>query len=333
MADDLELLVLRCGVHGKSAEAYASRLRTRLPDVTVNCARTPAEERSLIADARFVTGTAIDESLLEHARESLLEHARALSVFACTYVGTGHLPLEARRKRSITVTNAAGVHGPNVAEHVLGAILGFARRFHVGRRQQGTRTWRHYPTRELQGSTVTVFGLGAIGTAVLERLEPFGVDTIGVRYTPEKGGRADEVVGFDSASVHDALARSDYVVLACPLTDETRGLLSRPEFATLPSDAVIINLACGPVVDTDALCRALQRGHIRGASLDVTDPEPLPPDHPLWRIDAVQLTPHNAGDTPRYYDRLAAIVGENVDRIRETGSYTGLRNQVVPDAE
>ena len=322
MTDDLEVVVLRRGTHGLEASAYADALRERLPETTVHHGRTPAEERDLLGDARVVTGLDLDESLLDVAEE--------LRVFACAYAGTGHLPMDCFAEAGVTVTNAAGVHEPNVSEHVLGAILHFARRFHVGQRRQRRREWRHYRAHELQGSTVTVVGLGAIGRAVLERLDPFGVDTIGVRYTPEKGGPADEVVGFDPEPFHEALARTDYLVLACPLTDETRGLVDDAAFGTLPPDAVLVNVARGAVVDTDDLVAALRANRLRGAALDVTDPEPLPEEHPLWTFENVQLTPHNAGHTPAYYDRLAEVVAGNVRRIRETGSFDDLENQVLP---
>ena len=200
-----------------------------------------------------------------------------------------------------------------MAEHAIGAMLAFTRGFDVAWRRQEAREWRSFQAMELQGSTVTVVGLGAIGEAVVDRLDGFGVDTIGVRYTPEKGGPTDEVLGFDA--VHEAFSRSDYLVLACPLTETTRGLVDREALETLPADAVLVNVARGPVVDSDALVWALRRNHIRGAALDVTDPEPLPEDHPLWNLGDVLITPHNAGHTPKYYERLADIVAENVARL------------------
>jgi phosphoglycerate dehydrogenase-like enzyme len=302
-----DLLVLRADTHGMPIQEYATELRDRLPDRRVRLARTPTEEREAIVDVEFVTGM--------HLAESLLDAARALSVFACGYAGTGHLPMDRLREHGVTVTNASGVHGPNIAEHVIGSILSFVRRFHVGRRQQDRREWRHYQARELAGSTVTIVGLGAIGTAVAGRLEGFDVETVGVRFSPEKGGPTDEVIGFEeSADFESALAATDYLVLACPLTDVTRGLIGTEELRTLPPDSVLVNVARGPVVDTDALVRAMQSNRLRGAALDVTDPEPLPPDHPLWRFESVRITPHNAGHTPKYYERLAAIVAENCRR-------------------
>ena len=321
-ADAPDVLVLRKGTHGIPIEQYAEAIRDRLPDHTVALARTPADEREAIQTATFVTGMTLDADLLEHADD--------LEVFACAYAGTGHLPLEELENRDVTVTNAAGVHGPNIGEHVLGSILHFTRRFHVGARRQRRREWRHYKAHELQGATVTVVGLGAIGQAVCERLEPFGVETIGVRYTPAKGGPTDEVIGFEDEAFDDALARTDYLVLACPLSETTRGLLDREAFVTIDPDAVVVNVARGPVIETDALVEALRSNWIRGAALDVTDPEPLPEDHPLWTFENVQLTPHNAGHTPKYYDRLADIVAENRRRLDEEGDDADLENQVRP---
>lgn len=313
-----DVLVLRRGVHGMPVEAYADELRERLPDHRVTVAPTPDAERELIADATVATGRTIDPELVERGDE--------LRLFACAYAGYGHLPMGVLADHDVAVTTASGVHAPNVAEHVVGAMLAYSRRFAEGARRQRRGTWRHYRTDELQGSTATVVGLGAIGAGVVERLAPFGVETIGVRRTPEDGGPADEVVGPDD--LHDALARSSYVVLACPLTEETKGLLSTPEFETMPADAYLVNVARGPVVDTDALVAALREGRLAGAALDVTDPEPLPPGHPLWTLDGVRITPHNAGHTPEYYARLADIVAGNVRQVAETGRYEDLENQV-----
>ncbi|MDL0127682.1 D-2-hydroxyacid dehydrogenase [Halobacterium salinarum] len=302
-----DVVVLRTGTHGLAVDEYADALRDRLPTRDVAVARTPAAERDLVADASVVTGAAIDRDLLDAARN--------LDVFACAYAGYDHLPMDRLRERGVAVTNAAGIHAPSIAEQVLGSVLTFARNLHEGWRRQQRREYRHYQAHELGGSTVTVVGLGAIGHAVVDRLQGFDVDTIGVRYTPSKGGPTDEVIGFDDAAVHDALARTDYLVLATPLTDTTRGLIDAAAFDTLPPESVLVNVARGGVVDTDALVTAIRRQSIRGAALDVTNPEPLPEDHPLWNFENVLLTPHNAGHTPDYWPRLADIVAENLSRL------------------
>jgi phosphoglycerate dehydrogenase-like enzyme len=163
--------------------------------------------------------------------------------------------LDALRERGVAVTNASGVHAPNVSEYALGAVLTFARGFLESRRRQRRREWRSHQVHELAGSTVAVVGMGAIGQSVVDRLDAFDVHTVGVRYTPEKGGPTDEVYGYDDVS--------------------------------------------------EALVGALRANSVRGAALDVTDPEPLPEDHPLWGFENVLVTPHNAGHTPEYFERLA----------------------------
>lgn len=301
------------------ASEYAAALGERLPGYDVRLAETPAEERSLVAHTPVVAGTTVDADLIERAED--------LRLFACSYAGYGHLPMDVFEEQGVAVTTASGVHGPNIAEHVLGFILALCRRHHEGWRRQQRREWRAYETRELAGSTVTVVGLGALGSAVVERLEGFDVETIGIRHSPEKGGPTDEVYGTDS--LHKALARTDYLVLAVPLTDDTRGMIGETELTTLPPDAVVVNVARGPVVDTDALVSALRSNAIGGAGLDVTDPEPLPAEHPLWGFENVLITPHNSGHTPEYYERLADIVAENLREVEDTGEYEGLRNQVL----
>jgi phosphoglycerate dehydrogenase-like enzyme len=315
--DAPDVAVLWKKIHGMNPERYAEAIRERLPDREVALARTPEARRDLVSRARVVTGHSVD---VDAAVDGPME------LFACVFAGTDHLPLDALAEGGVAVTNAAGVHGPNVAEHAVGAVLAFTHGFPTAWRANERREWFSYRAGELKGSTVTVVGMGAIGTAVLERLDPFGVDTVGVRNTPAKGGPADEVVGYDEAAVHDAFARSDYVVLACPLTDRTRHLVDEAALATLPPEAVLVNVARGGVVDTDALVSAIRWNEIGGAALDVTDPEPLPPDHPLWGFDDVLVTPHSAGHTPAYFDRLADILADNVARL-DAGEE--LENRVV----
>jgi len=319
MSDASPIVVLREGTEGLSTAAYAAELRERLPDHDVRLARTPAAERELVVDAPVATGVAIDEELLTCARD--------LRLFACAFAGTDHLPMEALARHDVAVTSASGIHAPGIAEQAVGSILVFARRLHEAWERKRRREWRHFQSSELAGSRVTVVGMGAVGTALLRRLDGFDVETVGVRYTPEKGGPADRVIGFDTTAIHEALATTDYLVLACPLTETTRGLIDSAAFATLPPSAVLVNVARGAVVETDALVDALRTQGIHGAALDVTDPEPLPEGHPLWTLDNALITPHTGGHTPEHWPRLADIVAENVRRL-EAGGTSDLRNLV-----
>jgi phosphoglycerate dehydrogenase-like enzyme len=315
---DTDIVVLREGTEGLSMESYAEKLRDRLSGGTVALAQTPRQERELIQEARVVTGINIDEQLLDEATN--------LELFACTFAGTDHVPIDALVERGVSVMNAGGIHAPGIAEQAIGNMLVFTRQLHEGWRRKQNSEWRHFQSYELMDSTVTVVGLGSIGEAVAQRLQGFDVDTIGIRYTPSKGGPTDEIVGFEADAIHDALARSDYVVVACPLNDLTRGLIGVDELATMPTDSVLVNTARGGIVDTDALVSALRSNKIRGAALDVTDPEPLPTDHPLWNLESCLITPHTGGHTPKHWDRLADIVARNLDHLNAGGE---LENQVA----
>ena len=317
--DPPEILVLRQNIHGLDPETYVAALDERLPGYEVAYAATPGQERELLPQARVVAGLELDEDDLERAEN--------LELFACSFAGVDHLPLDAFREHGVAVTNASGVHGPNIGEYALGAVLSFTRDFLESRRRQRRREWRSHPAHELAGSTVAVVGMGAIGEAVVQRLQGFEVDTVGVRYTPGKGGPTDEVYGYDETA--EAVADAAYVVLACPLTDATEHLIDEDVFVTMPPDSVLVSVARGGVVNTDALVDALRWNSIRGAALDVTDPEPLPGDHELWTFENVLITPHNAGHTPEYFRRLADIVADAVDTAEESGEWSELPNQVV----
>jgi phosphoglycerate dehydrogenase-like enzyme len=315
--DGPTVAVLREGTEGLDSRDYAAALRDEGLDAVH--APTPAAERRLVGEAPVVTGARVDEGLVDQFD--------GVRLFAAASSGTDHLPVAAMTDRGVVVTNAAGIHAPGIAEQVCAHLLTFARRLHRAPRRQERREWRHWQAGELGGSTVTVVGQGAVGTATVERLDAFGVERLAVRHSPEKGGPADEVVGYDA--VHDALARTDYLVLACPLTDETRELVDAAALATLPPEAVVVNVARGGVVDQRALAEALGEEAVRGAALDVTDPEPLPPESPLWRLESCLITPHVGGSTPRHWDRLAAIVAENVDHLASGGDPAALRNLVA----
>ncbi|WP_092703515.1 D-2-hydroxyacid dehydrogenase [Halovenus aranensis] len=314
----MEILVIRQKIHGMDGSGYAELLSETFPEHTVREATTPAEEQEGLRTADVVTGFELSPADLEIAEN--------LKLFGCVFAGTGHLDLEAFEEHGVAVTNASGVHGPNISEYIVGAMIHHAKRFGRARRQQERREWRSYKTRDLYGSRVAIVGMGAIGTAAAERLDAFGMETVGVRYTPEKGGPTEEVYGFEE--IHEAVDGAEYVVLACPLTDATEGLIDEDVFQTMHTDAILVNIARGPVVDTEALVDALRWNRIGGAALDVFDPEPLPEDHALWGMDNVTITPHNAGYSPEYFERRSAILERNIDRLRE-GELDDLENRVV----
>lgn len=310
------IAVLRQKIHGMDAREYRDAIEKRLPDCRIDIATTPAEEREYLESATIATGLELTPAQLETAKE--------LELFACVFAGTDHLDLPAFEDHGVAVTNAAGVHGPKIAEFVTGSMIAMSQQFHRGWKQQANAEWRSYQTRELYDSTVAIIGLGELGTAIADRLDAFGMETVGVRYTPEKGGPTDQVYGFEE--IHEAVAGAEYVVVACRLTDATEGMIDSSVLRTMASDALLVNIARGPVVETDALVHTLQHNGLAGAVLDVTDPEPLPQDHVLWSMENVMITPHNSGHTPEYFNRCADILAANV-QARAEGEK--LENRVV----
>jgi phosphoglycerate dehydrogenase-like enzyme len=221
---------------------------------------------------------------------------------------------EVRRREDLTVTNASGIHAQPIAEHVFGFVLMFAHQLHRAVRQQVAHDWDSQALRNdvttLSGATLGVVGLGAIGRRIAEIAGAFGMRVTAFKRTP--GGAPGVERVFGPGQLASFLKEAEYVVNTLPLTDQTRGLFGPAEFAAMRSDSVLINIGRGGTVRTDALVEALKSGSIAGAALDVTDPEPLPRDHPLWTLENVILTPHYAGAHPGYVQRASAIFLENL---------------------
>ncbi len=220
----------------------------------------------------------------------------------------------------VTVTTASGIHAIPISEYVIGAMIAFAKGYPRAFRSQAKNSWQAYLAQELDSATVGVLGLGAIGGRVAELSKALGMRVLAVRRSCERrmtGAEAgtpfvDEM--FPRSDLAAFLAECDYVVLAVPLTAESRHLIGEAELAAMKPGAVIVNIARGAVIDQDALIRALKAGRIGGAALDVTEPEPLPPESELWSLDNVMLTPHISGGTPRYMDRAIELFCDNLRR-------------------
>lgn len=221
----------------------------------------------------------------------------------------------------VVVTNSRDIFEAPIAEYVLGQILAFAKDFDRSRDAQRARRWQHFSTEPIAGASVTVVGPGPVGRAVARLLRAAGMTVRGVGRTV----RHDADFGEITTDLPAAVADADYVVLAAPLTPETRGLIDAEALAAMPARARLINVGRGPLVVTDALVAALRDGRIAGAALDVTDPEPPPPDHPLWTLPMVRLTPHNSGDVHGWRESLQQ---QFIDNLRRYASGQPLHNVV-----
>jgi phosphoglycerate dehydrogenase-like enzyme len=204
----------------------------------------------------------------------------------------------------VTLTNGTGVFSPSLGEFALAAILYFAKDFRRMVRNQMACVWEPFDVLPVSGRTVGIVGYGDIGRAVAARAVALGMKVLALkRHAPltKPDPLVEQVYGPDGR--FEMLSRCDYVVVAAPLTSETRALIAEPEFAVMKSEAVVINVGRGPVIKEEALLGALAAGRIKGAALDVFDHEPLPGNHPFYKLENVLLSPHCADHTSDWLDQ------------------------------
>ncbi len=240
------------------------------------------------------------------ARDSgVLEHMSSLRVVQTMSAGVEHLrPFV---PEGVTLCRGAGVHDASTAELTLALILASLRGLPDFVRAQDRAEWSPQWTTSLADRTVLIVGHGSVGAAIERRLVPFEVDVLRVARKAREG-----VSGF--ADLPSLLPRADVVVLIVPVTDETRGLVDAEFLALMQDGALLVNMARGPVVDTDALVTELEQGRLR-AAVDVTDPEPLPVDHPLWRAPGLLVSPHVGGASSAMWPRAYRLVREQLERF------------------
>lgn len=305
-------------------EAMQTRFREEFPDVAfiVPKSSTDPDGKNRFAPlaptdaelerADVIIGWEIDPEQLAKTK--------ALRWYHAPTAGVEHLNLAALRQQGVTLTNGSGNSAPNMAEHVMGMMIAIARSFPRLLRSQIAHVWRdfesHPAVRDLSDETVVIIGTGAIGQQIAKRAAAFDMRTIGVRRRAHGG----LVPGFDAVfsvdRLHEALAMADHVVLALPDTPRTRDLIDAAALAATKPGAALYNIGRGATVNTEALVAALQSGHLRGAGLDVTEPEPLPADSPLWDMENVLITAHTSGQTPRFWDRQIVLLLENLRRFQ-----------------
>ena len=225
------------------------------------------------------------------------------------------------------LTNATGAYGLAISEHMLGMLLELFKKLELYRDAQKDGQWKSLgAVKAVYGSTVLVLGMGDIGGEFGKRCKALGAKVIGVRRSNrQKPDYADEVHLLED--LDQLLPQADVVAVTLPGTEATRGLMNRERLAKMKEGAVLLNVGRGYIVDTEALCDALESGHLSGAGVDVTEPEPLPADHRLWRIPTALVTPHVSGfyHLEETHQRIVNIFVENLEHFRKGEP---LRNQV-----
>jgi len=216
-------------------------------------------------------------------------------------------------ERGTVLTNSSGASAPSIAQYVLAMMLHRVKRMDDWHAAQQRREWAPVQTSELTGQTAGIIGTGAIGTAVARLAQAFGMRVLGMRRSEAPAAHVDETL--PRARLRELLQRSDFVVLACPLTSETERLIGEDELRAMKPTATLINVARGRIVDEAALITALREDWIAGACLDVFATEPLPAASPLWSLPNAIVTPHNSGYSPLNNARAMAIFLDNLGRF------------------
>lgn len=246
--------------------------------------------------------------------------ATKLRWFQSIGAGVERVLLPGMRERGLVVTNTSGMHATNISEHLLGMMLAFARRFPFLIRAQVEGVWRDDEGRrgvfELAGQTLLVVGFGDIGQALARKAAALDMRVLAVnrRGMPVDPGGVERIGSI--SELPELLSGADHVAICLPQTKDTAGLFDAAMLARMKRGAYLYNIGRGPIVDTGALIDALDRGAIGGAGLDVTDPEPLPSNSPLWQRDNVMITAHTSGASPLFWPRLFNIISENFRRYR-----------------
>jgi glyoxylate reductase len=274
--------------------------------------RLPPPRSELLARAPELEG--LLSMLTDRVDAELIGAAPKLRAISNYAVGVDNVDVEAASARGIPVGNTPGVLTESTADLAVALMLGIARRLAEGESFVRAGEWKTWEPdlmlgRDLHGATVGIVGHGRIGQAVGRRLEGFGCELL---TTSRSGGVALE----------ELLERSDFVTLHCPLTPDTRGLIGEAALRHMKPTAYLVNTARGPIVDTGALADALHAGEIAGAALDVTDPEPLPGDHPLLEAPNLLVVPHVGSATHATRGRMADIAVDNL--------LAGLTGQPMP---
>jgi phosphoglycerate dehydrogenase-like enzyme len=281
---------------------YAELVRVPKRGVSVHIAATPSEAAGAIADAEILYAWKFPPQL--YAKAGRLKWLQVMGA-GVDWALVPELPPH------VQITRAPGVFGPWMAEYVVAWCLWVTQRLKPYRDAQRQRRWDdHVLPDRLGGKTLTIVGLGDIGRDIARAARGLGMRVLGVSRRGRPVREATKM--YPVAAMARALREADFVVLLLPLTPETRGIIGAEALAAMKPIAWLINIARGAVVNESALMEALEQKRIAGAVLDVFDREPLPPSHPLWRMDNVVVTPHISG--PSTADALTPVFNDNLAR-------------------
>ncbi len=270
----------------------------------------PDERGALPCDPSEVDAVICNGLFLYHPIESFT----ALKKIQLTSAGLDRVPINYVEQHDISINSARGVYSVPMAEFALSAVLRFYKQIDFFAANQREHRWdKHRGLRELAGKTVCIVGCGSVGTECAKRFAAMGCEVVGVDAYPREDTAYTAML--PTPALRTALLRADIAVLTLPLTDKTRHVIGRDELAAMPDGGVLVNIARGGVLDTEALVDETRNGRL-SAALDVFEDEPLPPDSPLWELSNVTVTPHNSFVGEGNGTRMWEIIRKNFTESR-----------------
>lgn len=277
------------------------------------------EAKLLVVDKKDVTEEMLEkaEIIFGWPEEEHLKMAKSLKWLHLPSAGAdSYTSRELFCNKEIILTNSSGVFGLPIAEHVFAMILSFNRNLLEYAYQQRDKKWKGIRrTRDFYGSTIGVIGLGDIGTEVAKRSKALGATVLAVKRTrSQKPDCVDRL--YTTEEIDQVLEQSDYIVLALPNTSKTNGIITEERLRRMKPDAFLVNIGRGGLIDQEALVKALKEQWIGGVGLDVTTPEPLSEDSPLWELPNVMITPHVSGSSPSNDDRRMGVFIRNLNHYK-----------------
>jgi phosphoglycerate dehydrogenase-like enzyme len=299
-------------VMSSPTDPYLKMLDELPPETTLAVGETVEAFDRSVADATVLFNWMISRDLMRElmVRSPKLEwiHSRA--------AGLDHILCPELVESNVTLTNGSGVFSQSLGEFVLAGILYFAKDFRRMVRSQMAGKWDQFDVLEISGKTLGIVGYGDIGRAIATRARAMGMRVLAVKRKGPPLYNVDPLVTkiYSPGDRIEMIKECDYIAVSAPMTPETKGLIGEAEFAAMKPDAVILNVGRGPVIDEQAMIRALTEGRIKGAALDVFEREPLPEGHPFYKLENVLLSPHTADHTPDWIEQAMRFFVEQFQR-------------------
>ncbi|WP_409299756.1 D-2-hydroxyacid dehydrogenase [Peribacillus sp. SCS-155] len=302
------------------SQEYIRKIEQTAPGWTVLTGRKQEAWQDRLHEAEIIAGW---KKMME---EYISEDSPALRWIQAWSAGVNSLPLRYFEEKGISISTASGVHAFPISETIFGLMLALTRKIYSYIRNQATKTWHHeHMNQEIHNKTIGIIGVGAIGKETAKIAKAFGMRVLGTRHSGKPEQFVDEM--YTNKELHTILPQCDYVVITLPLTTETHHLFGSEEFKLMKTSSFLINIGRGEIVNEPELIQALNDGEIAGAGLDVFETEPLQAESPLWNMDNVIITPHTAGSTEFYDQRVLDQIF--LPNLKSYISGTGLKVNVV----